>query len=131
MNFDIKSIKLSNNGANFFHNGRNTTCEYHYCMVLPTVLEATIGWIYGSCKATVKCHDEDEYDQNLGEKLALAKAEARAYRLASNELLRRMVELKDVYNSSALLVGEFLDKAEKASKHNLKYIKSLTNTDEQ
>lgn len=126
MNFDIKNIKLTNCGANFFYNGKNTTCEYHYYLRLPDELENIIGWFNGVCKATVKCHDEDTYDVELGEKLALAKAEARAYRLVSNDLIRRMERLNDLYNSSMVLVEEFTEKAANASEHNLKYIKSMT-----
>lgn len=131
MNFDIKKIKLTENGVRFFHNGRNTTCEYSYYLNIPEQIVEGTGLVmsyplFDVIKATVKCHNDDKYDEKLGEELALAKAEARAYKLVKNKLLRMIDYMRDLHESFLPLVEEFAEKADRSIEHNMKYMERIS-----
>lgn len=126
MNFDVNNIKLVESERKFHHNGRFTTCEYHYFLKMPSALKGIFGNYWNVCKATVKCHEDDVYSAKLGEKLALAKAEAHAYRIESKRMAALLNTLEDLTNSASPLIRRFIEKAIRSENHNYEYMEWLT-----
>lgn len=126
MNFDVTNIKLVETARKFHHNGRFTTCEYSYFLKMPLALKGIFGDIENVCKATVKCHEDDVYNHKLGEKLALAKAEAHAYRIEAKRMAAILRKLKDLTNSASPLIERFIEKAIRSENHNIEYMEWLT-----
>lgn len=130
MNFDVNNIKLVETARKFHRNGRFTTCEYSYFLKMPLALKGIFGDIENVCKATVKCHEDDVYSAKLGEKLALAKAEAHAYRIESKRMAAILHKLEDLTNSARPLIECFIEKAIRSENHNFEYIEWLTDDHE-
>ena len=128
-NFDKSDIKLSFDETNFYCDGNNVTCELVVGFNAPMAFYLNLGSPYIKVKATAKCHPDDVFSYEKGKKIALAKAESRAYRLMKNELLRRWSSLLDNIEALAPLKNAFIDKALSCVEHNDKYIKGITNDD--
>lgn len=102
------------------------------CLVAGTVLTAfnfnsllSIPYkqVRGFGKAT--CHADDEFDVERGKRIAMAKAENNAYRLANNYLKNYAKELKFYLNG----IEEFEDKAMRTCHHNTLYMEGVSNPD--
>lgn len=67
--------------------------------------------------------DDDKFDYQIGSKIALAKAERKAYKVISKILKE---EYEDLFNLVKDL-DNFIYKSESIVKHNTEYIKKLSN----
>ncbi len=68
------------------------------------------------------CSPDDEFDENRGKRIALAKAENEAYNLAKKYLVGYQRFLEDANE----VVIDFYEKAARATKHNKEYIIGLS-----
>lgn len=127
MNFDRTNIKVETIDTTYYYNGNNVTVEILVKAKMPEVLTSLVGVIYKTVKATAKCHAEDKYDRKMGEKMALARAEAKAYDQVANVINTAYDELTDALTSLKPIVEEFNAKAEKSVAHNETYVKELPN----
>jgi phage FluMu protein Com len=71
------------------------------------------------------CHPDDNFDANIGTKLALARAEMKAYKVAKKYAKCRLME----YYKKTKELESFIDKSNKSIEHNKEYIKKLINTE--
>lgn len=69
-------------------------------------------------KGIAKCNPEDEYNFNIGRRIALARAEIKAYKYYKNVL----IELNDIYQTLATDSANLYDKLRKQISHNKEYI---------
>lgn len=127
MNFDRTNIKVETISTIYYYNGNNVTAEIIVAAKMPEALAALVGVVYKTIKATAKCHAEDNYDKKIGEKMALARAEAKAYRQVANTINTAYYELNDALISLKPIIEEFNAKAEKSVAHNDRYVKELPN----
>lgn len=82
----MERIKVSFGEPVFIHNGMNTVCKLNYYLKLG-ICEGTKGQVI----AVAKFNPEDkEYNEHIGEKVALAKAEIKARKEAKRSLLELM-----------------------------------------
>lgn len=72
-------------------------------------------------KATANCSPEDEYNFNIGRKIALARAELKAY----NYYTKLLVDLNDIHQTIATDSADLYDKLRKQISHNKEYIEDI------
>ena len=72
-------------------------------------------------KGIAKCCPGDKYDFNIGRKIALARAEIKAYKYYKNIL----VDLNFVHQNIATSSAELYDKLRKQISHNKEYIENI------
>ena len=72
-------------------------------------------------KAYANCSSEDEYNFNIGRRIALARAEIKAYKYYKNVL----IELNDIYQTLATDSAALYDKIRKQISHNKEYIEDI------
>lgn len=125
MNLDRNDIKMRTVSKQFYYNENNVTVELVCTLVTPDLFTEVFGPFYKVVKATAKCHADDKYDKTLGEKIALARAESKAYRLLTNEMKRRWNYLFETIEAVTPLRDAFYEKAENSIEHNERYVKEL------
>lgn len=125
MNLDRNDIKMSTVETNYYYNGDNVTCELVATLKAPEVFDNIFGPIFKVVKATAKCHKDDTYNQECGEKIALARAESKAYRQLNNEINRRWDYLLEAVEALLPYKMAFAAKAEKSIEHNATYVSEL------
>ena len=127
MNLDRNDIKMSTLSTEYYYNGKNVTCELMATINAPyefdVIFENEIFTV--KVKATAKCHDDDVYNKTCGKKIALAKAESKAYRILANMINRKWAALMDAIETLYPCKEGFVAKAEKSIAHNNEYIKEL------
>lgn len=69
-------------------------------------------------KGIAKCNPEDEYNFNIGRRIALARAEIKAYKYYKKFL----IEVNDYYQRLATDFADLYDKLRKQISHNKEYI---------
>lgn len=74
-----------------------------------------------SVKGIAKCNPEDEYNFNIGRRIALARAEIKAYKYYKKFL----IEVNDYYQKLATDSADLYDKLRKQISHNKEYIKDI------
>lgn len=126
INFNVNDLKLSVLDTKYYFNGENVTAIVKVVLDAPYEFMELFGSIYFEVKDVAKCHPDDTYDRELGMRVARAKAEARAYRLAKDAVIRRWNGVLDTIESLAPLKTRFIDKAERCDEHNREYIKQIT-----
>ena len=72
-------------------------------------------------KAFATCSSEDKYDFNIGRKIALARAEIKAY----NYYTRLLIDLNDMHQTIATDCVNLYDKLRKQIRHNIEYIEDI------
>lgn len=72
-------------------------------------------------KASANCSPEDEYNFNIGRKVALARAEIKAY----NYYTKLLIDLNDMHQTAATECANLYDKLRKQVKHNKEYIADI------
>lgn len=127
MNLDRNDIKMTTVSTEYYFNGNNVTCELVATLKAPEVFNAMFGFMAKCVKATAKCMEGDTYNEELGKKMALARAESKAYRQLANEMNRRWDETIDALETLASYRADFNAKAEKSIQHNDEYVKELPN----
>ena len=125
MNLDRNDIKLTTLNTQYFYDGNNVTVKLSATLKTPEVLAEIFGPFYIVVKATAKCHEDDAYSKSVGERIALARAESKAYRLLSNDLQRRWKYVLDAVEVLAPVKDAFQDKADNCVEHNERYTKNL------
>ncbi len=71
-----------------------------------------------SVKGIAKCNPEDDYNFNIGRRIALARAEIKAYKYYKKFL----IEVNDYYQRLATDSANLYDKLRKQISHNKEYI---------
>lgn len=74
-----------------------------------------------SVTGTAKCNPEDDYNFNIGRRIALARAEIKAYKYYKNFL----IEFNDCYQRLATDSANLYDKLRKQISHNKEYIEDI------
>jgi hypothetical protein len=105
---------------------RTVTCKVACRLEVPFSWESPveIGGRYMNIVATAKCCKGDEFDVERGKRIALAKAENKAYRQAASYLFDQLKHLLFFQNG----IRVFLEKADKQCEHNDNYIDMISNT---
>jgi hypothetical protein len=97
-------------------------CFLRYEVLYPDFLQSI--YFYGEkifffSKAIAKVNEGDVFDENIGKKISLAKAEKKAYRKISNRIYKQIGQ-KVV--KAVKIASDFVYKAKKVSEHNDKYL---------
>ena len=74
--------------------------------------------IYFYANGVAKVNGEDIFNENIGKKISLAKAEKKAYAKVRKRLMNRWYKIINTLN----VVGGFIDKAYEVIDHNDKYL---------
>lgn len=74
-----------------------------------------------SVTGTARCCPEDEYNFKIGKRIALARAEIRAYKYYKKFL----IEFNDFHQKLATDSADLYDKLRKQIKHNKEYIEDI------
>jgi len=74
-----------------------------------------------SVKGIAKCCPEDEYNFNIGRKIALARAEIKVY----EHYKKSAVDLNHTHQTLATNFADLYDKLRKQVKHNKEYIEDI------
>lgn len=67
-------------------------------------------------------HKDDKFDYSIGCRIALAKAERKAYKEIGKIINKELIKLQELETA----IFDFVHKADKMVKHNTEYIKKLT-----
>lgn len=96
-------------------------CFLRYEVLYPELLqgmfflgEKVCFWANG----VAKVNSGDVFDENIGKKISLAKAEKKAYAKVRNRLIKRMNKIADTFG----ITIAFVDKAYEVIDHNEKYL---------
>jgi hypothetical protein len=105
-------IKLSFGVPTYEMQGTTTICH------LPVIPSEDLGMMPFISTAAASLKPEDTYDELIGKKVSLAKAESHAYRVVAAVLREELKTLRGLITGAE----EFLTKAEQVCKHNFEYI---------
>lgn len=105
-------VKLSFSAPEYSIDGTTTTCRI---LVTPSD-SLTVMPFYSEGVAKLK--PGDTYDEKIGLKVSLAKAESHAYRLISSLLKKEIANLLVLVEAAE----KFIDKSNRVCEHNKKYI---------
>ena len=75
--------------------------------------------VYFYAKAVAKVNSGDIFDENIGKKISLAKAEKKAYKKISNRI-RKRINQKVI--KAIRIAKDFIYKANRVSEHNDQYL---------
>jgi len=149
MNFLGNKIKLSFTRPKFTKNGNKITCQLKYRIVVPSVNSCSSHKSLGNDSAVVTdfgcgvynnsvnipsdffvatgvavCNEGDTFDNNLGRKMAEARAESAAYSHAAPIVKKYVQSLaEDLLNMSY----DFAAKSDGVRRHNKEYVNDLIN----
>ena len=128
MNLDRNDFKMRTVATEYFYNGNCVTVKLRAVFVVPVAFYSIFGFdmVQQTVKATAKCNPDDVYNIELGEKMALARAEARAYKLLSNKLNRMWQKAFETLEALKPLKDAFNEKAKNCAEHNAKYVDNLS-----
>lgn len=96
-------------------------CFLKYEVLYPDFLQGVFFYgekIYFYANGTAKVNSEDIFDENIGKKISLAKAEKKAYAKIRKRLIKRMNKIADAFD----ITVAFADKAYEVIDHNDKYL---------
>lgn len=96
-------------------------CFLKYEVLYPDFLQGVFFYgekIYFYTRGTAKVSSEDIFDENIGKKISLAKAEKKAYAKIRKRLIRRTYKIADAFDVTVA----FIDKACEVIDHNDKYL---------
>lgn len=120
-------IKLSFLGTEYTYDGNKVMCEVEYAVLAPYKYYNLVGGLWGRATGTAVCHPEDEYDKEKGRKIALAKAEAKAYKKVAAKLEKRFAYIENLIELCRPLHDGFIDKANSCVAHNAEYVDRIAN----
>lgn len=128
MNFNIENFKLTMRPefTDFYVNGTDVTCKMFYQLSVPDAYLELCGFVAGKVIATAHCHEDDVFNLEIGKKVALAKAESKAYKEARRVLISKLQETIDTVVKLSEMAERFGDKAENVITHNKEYITRIT-----
>jgi hypothetical protein len=96
-------------------------CFLKYEVLYPDFLQGVFFYgekIYFFSKAIAKVNEGDVFDENIGKKISLAKAEAKAYKQVGKYCFKKCGQLGKAYNK----LYDFYAKAKLVVDHNSEYI---------
>ena len=96
-------------------------CFLRYEVLYPELLQGMFFLgekIYFYANGVAKINGGDVFDENIGKKISLAKAEKKAYAKVRNRLIKRMNKIADAFD----IAVAFADKAYEVIDHNEKYL---------
>ena len=96
-------------------------CLLRYEVLYPDFLYGIFFYckkIYFYAHGIAKVNGEDIFNENIGKKISLAKAEKKAYARVRNRLIKRMNKIADAFDVAVA----FVDKAYEVIDHNEKYL---------
>ena len=96
-------------------------CFLKYEVLYPDFLQGMFFYgekIYFYTNGVAKVNGEDIFDENIGKKISLAKAEKKAYAKVRNQLIKCMNKIVYAFD----VAGTFVDKAYEVIDHNDKYL---------
>lgn len=105
-------IKLSFSTPQYTVEGTTTKCQ-----ILVTPCD-TLAMMPFYSEGIAKLKPGDTYDEKIGKKVSLAKAESHAYRMVSALLRKEVSNLNDLITTAE----KFIEKANRVCEHNKKYI---------
>ena len=73
-------------------------------------------------------HGGDVFDEHLGQKIAMARLEAKAYARFQKTLDRWISRFNDFIDSLGIMYRDFTSRAANASEHDLRYIQDISTT---
>ena len=128
---DRNNIKIEFGTPQFIVNekAKLVICKLKFRAKMPSSLKnilynnnakATPEW-YRVVKSVAFTKDNDEFDENIGKKVALAKAENQAYSYVRNCMTNALDEIIKVTKA----IKEFNDKTERVINHNISYMKKF------
>lgn len=97
-------------------------CLLRYEVLYPDVLYRIFFYgekVYFYANSVAKVNNGDVFDENIGKKISLAKAEKKAYKKISNIIYKR-INQKIV--KAVKIASNFIYKANKVSEHNDQYL---------
>ena len=77
-------------------------------------------------KGIARCCSEDKYDFKTGKRIALARAEIKAYKY----YVKFLIEFNDIHQSIATSSANLYDKLRKQISHNKEYIENISGSTE-
>ena len=96
-------------------------CFLKYEVLYPDFLQGVFFYgekIYFYANGTAKVNSGDIFDESIGKKISLAKAEKKAYAKIRKRLIKRMNKIADAFD----ITVAFADKAYEVIDHNDKYL---------
>ena len=96
-------------------------CFLRYEVLYPELLQGMFFLgekVYFYANGVAKINGGDIFDENIGKKISLAKAEKKAYAKVKNRLIKRMNKIADAFD----IAVAFVDKAYEVIDHNEKYL---------
>ena len=96
-------------------------CFLRYEVLYPELLQGMFFLgekVYFYANGVAKINGGDIFDENIGKKISLAKAEKKAYAKVKNRLIKRMNKIADAFD----IAIAFVDKAYEVIDHNEKYL---------
>ena len=96
-------------------------CFLRYEVLYPELLQGMFFLgekVYFWANGVAKVNSGDVFDENIGKKISLAKAEKKAYAKVRNQLIKRMNKIADAFDVAVA----FVDKAYEVIDHNDKYL---------
>ena len=96
-------------------------CFLRYEVLYPDFLQGVFFYgekIYFFSKTIAKVNEGDVFDESIGKKISLAKAEKKAYAKVRKRLIKRWAKVANTLN----VVGCFIDKAYDVIDHNNNYL---------
>lgn len=135
--FNRNEIKLQTKVTGTYTNReKNTVCvTVMWRLLVPSFLKDWFFFMedmneennpfYGETKGVAHCLEEDTFNPTLGEKIARAKAEAKAYEEASRSMTSIVMAVGNAVDRLVELTGNFNLKSVKVQKHNIDYIKRI------
>lgn len=96
-------------------------CFLRYEALYPELLQGMFFLgekVYFYANGVAKINGGDIFDENIGKKISLAKAEKKAYAKVRNRLIKRMNKIADAFD----IAVAFVDKAYEVIDHNEKYL---------
>lgn len=95
--------------------------NYIYTSMLDTVPAERMDYGFETIGVS-KLDPRDEFDENIGKKVARAKAESKAYEYASQNMYKAFTKFIDELGNAA---NNFFKKTESVIEHNLRYLEQF------
>lgn len=97
-------------------------CFLRYEVLYPELLQGMFFWaekFYFYAHGVAKVNSGDVFNENIGKKISLAKAEKKAYRKISNRIYK---QINQKVVKAVRIASDFVYKANRVSNHNDEYL---------
>ena len=135
MGVDCSKLKISTRDVNIIVDKENRTVTHImvWKFKMPELVKKALNFgrrdkcdvIKSRSIGIAYCHPEDVFDENIGKRIARAKAESNAYYNAAKMLESRYAKLDKIMFEVSSRVEDFASKAIDVEKHNQEYCKRL------